>query len=53
MPARGTFVSPFIDGLVVPAGEVVWRKGALAGIELMEELRWSSIMPWVREIGRR
>ena len=53
LPPRDTFVSLFIDGLVVPGGEVVWRKGALAGIELMEELRWSSLMPWVREVGRR
>jgi len=53
LPPRDTFVSLFIDGLVVPGGEVVWRKGNLAGIELMEELRWSSLMPWVREVGRR
>jgi hypothetical protein len=53
LPARDSFVSLFIDGLIVPAGEVVWRKGALAGIELMEELSWSSLMPWVRETGRR
>ncbi len=53
LPPRETFVSLFIEGLVVPAGEVVWRKGDLAGIELMEELSWSSIMPWVREAGRR
>ena len=53
LPARGTFISLIIDGLIVPAGEVVWRKGALAGIELMEELSWSSIMPWIRETGRK
>ena len=53
LPPRDTFVSLFIDGLVVPAGEVMWRKGNLAGIELMEELSWSSLMPWVREMGRR
>ena len=53
LPARDSFVSLFIDGLIVPAGEVVWRKGELAGIELMEELSWSSIMPWIREVGRR
>lgn len=53
LPPRDTFVSLFIDGLVVPAGEVVWRKGDLAGIELMEELRWSSLMPWVRAMGRQ
>lgn len=53
LPPRDSFVSLFIDGLVVPAGEVVWRKGNLAGIELMDELSWSSIMPWIREVGRR
>ena len=52
LPPRDTFVSLFIDGLVVPGGEVVWRRGNLAGIELMEELRWSSLMPWVRAMGR-
>ena len=53
LPPRDTFVSLSIDGLVVPAGEVVWRKGRLAGIELFEELSWSSIMPWIRDTGRR
>lgn len=52
LPPRETFVSLFIDGLVVPAGEVVWRKGNLAGIALMEDLSWSSLMPWVRAMGR-
>ena len=40
-------------GLVMPAGVVVWSKGELAGIELMQELSWSSLMPWIREAGRR
>lgn len=53
LPPRETFVSLFIEGLVVPAGEVVWRKDELAGISLMEELSWSSIMPWIREVGRK
>jgi hypothetical protein len=53
LPPRDTFVTLFIDGLNVPAGEVVWNKGDRAGIELMEELSWSSIMPWVRSVGRR
>lgn len=53
LPPRDTFVSLFIDGLNVPAGEVVWSKGNLAGIELMHELSWSSIMPWIREVSRK
>lgn len=49
LPAQGTFVSIFINGLIVPAGEIAWRKDRLAGIELLEKLSWSSIMPWIRE----
>ena len=41
LPPRDSFVSLFIDGLDRSAGEVVWRKGNLAGIELMDELSWS------------
>ena len=52
LPAQGTFVSIFVDGLIVPAGEIAWRKDKLAGIELLEELSWTSIMPWVRELVR-
>jgi hypothetical protein len=49
LPPRGTFVSVQIDGLNVPAGEVMWRKDNLAGIQLMEELGWTSLMPWIRK----
>jgi len=48
LPAPGTYVNVFIEGLNVPPGEVVWRRGRLAGIELFEELSWSSILPWIR-----
>lgn len=49
LPRPGTYVNVFIDGLIVPPGEVVWTRGPLAGIELLEELSWSSILPWIRE----
>jgi hypothetical protein len=49
LPPQGTFVSIFIDGIIVPPGEIAWRKDRLAGIELLEDLSWSSIMPWIRE----
>ena len=49
LPPRGTFVSVQIDGLNVPPGEVMWRKDNLAGIQLMEELGWTSLMPWIRK----
>lgn len=53
LPAPGTYVSPSIDGLIVPPGEVAWRKDHLAGIELLEELSWTSIMPWIRDQMRK
>jgi hypothetical protein len=52
LPPCGTFVSLFVEGLNVPSGEVMWRKGGLAGVELLEDLNWTSIIPWIREVGR-
>jgi len=53
LPPVGSYVSLFVEGLNVPPGEVAWRKDDLAGIELFEELRWSSIMPWIRDQMRK
>ena len=53
LPPSGTFVGLFVDGLNVPPGEVVWRKDNLAGVELFEELSWTSIIPWIREVSRK
>ena len=50
LPAVGTYVAVFVDGLNIPPGEVVWRRDKLAGIELFEELSWTSIIPWVRQM---
>jgi hypothetical protein len=52
LPPRDTFVALYIEGINMPAGEVVWCRDRLAGIELMEELRWSSLMAWIREARR-
>jgi hypothetical protein len=53
LPALGTFISVFVEGLNIPAGEVVWSRGKLAGVELIEELSWTSIIPWVRGVVRK
>jgi hypothetical protein len=53
LPPVGTFISVFVQGLTVPSGEVVWRRDKVAGVELLEELSWTSIIPWVRGIVRR
>ncbi len=48
LPPCGTYVSVFVEGLNVPPGEVVWRRSNLAGIEVLEELSWTSIIPWIK-----
>lgn len=53
VPAAGAYVSAFIEGLIVPPGELRWKRGTLAGIELLEEMSWSSIIPWVRTVMRQ
>lgn len=52
LPAAGTYAAVVVDGLNIPAGEVVWKRGNIAGVELLEELSWTSIIPWVRRIVR-
>jgi len=53
LPPCGTYVAVFVEGLNVPPGEVVWRRGNLAGIEVFEELSWTSIIPWIRSAIRK
>ena len=53
LPAIGSYLSVFIEGLNIPAGEVIWRRDKLAGIELFEELSWTSIIPWIRSLVRQ
>jgi hypothetical protein len=53
LPAQGSYVTIFVEELNVPAGEVVWRRGKLAGIELFEEMSWTSVIPWVKGVIRK
>jgi hypothetical protein len=52
LPAAGATISLFVEGLNIPAGEVVWRKDDLAGVELQHDLSWVSIIPWIRALVR-
>jgi hypothetical protein len=53
LPSAGTYIAVFVEGLNIPAGEVVWSRDNLAGIEVFEELSWTSIIPWVRDVIRK
>jgi hypothetical protein len=52
LPAVGSYVNVVVPGLNVSPGEVVWNRGGSAGVELFEELSWTSIIAWVRNIVR-
>ena len=52
LPAIGAYVSAFVEGLNIPPGEVIWKRGKLAGIEVLEELSWTSIIPWIRSSAK-
>lgn len=52
LPNAGTLVSLYVEGIVLPAAELVWRQGTLAGFEFFEDLNWSSMIAWVREVSR-
>lgn len=51
LPPKDTYLSIQIDGLNIPSGEVMWQKDGLVGVQLMEELRWTSLMPWIRKVS--
>lgn len=53
LPSLGAYISVLTEGLNVPPGEVVWKRGKLAGVEMMEELSWTSIIPWVRTLVKQ
>jgi hypothetical protein len=53
LPAIGAYVSAFVEGLNIPSGELIWKRDSLAGIELFEELSWTSIIPWVRTLVKQ
>jgi hypothetical protein len=53
LPAVGAYVSALVEGLNIPPGEVMWKRGKLAGVEVMEELSWTSIIPWVRGLVKQ
>lgn len=52
LPPTGTYVSVIVQDLNVPPGEIIWRRDRLAGVEVLEELSWTSIIPWVRQLIR-
>ena len=52
LPEAGATISLFVEGLNIPAGQIVWRKGNLAGVELQHDLSWAAIIPWLRTFIR-
>src|SRR4051794_17946917 len=41
LPAVGAYLNVVIEGLNAPAGEIIWKRGKVAGVELLDELSWT------------
>jgi hypothetical protein len=52
LPGVGSNVTLYLEGVNVPPGEIIWRRGKLAGIQLRHELSWALILPWLRNLVR-
>lgn len=52
LPAIGSQVRLFVEGLNIPPAKVVWKEGNAAGLELCAELPWAAIILWIRELVR-
>jgi hypothetical protein len=53
LPRPGERVQPFVEGIGLPEGEVIWHRGNLAGIRFDRELSWQAILPWLKGLGAR
>ena len=53
LPAAGAYISVLTEGLNIPPGEVIWKRGKFVGVEMIEELSWTSIIPWVRMLVKQ
>jgi hypothetical protein len=53
LPPQGTLTSLYLDGIILPPAEAVWRRTGLAGFEFFEEVSWSSLIAWVRDRSRK
>ena len=52
LPGVGSEVTLYVEGLNIPPGELIWRRGNRSGIQMRHELSWTSIMPWLRSMVR-
>ena len=53
LPRARERVQPFVEGIGLPEGEVIWRQGDLAGIRFDRELSWQAILPWLKALQTR
>ena len=53
LPPQGTLASLYLEGIILPPAEAVWRRTGLAGFEFFEDLGWSSLIAWVRDRSRQ
>jgi hypothetical protein len=52
LPPTGEAIHVFAEGLGIPAGEVIWKRGELAGVRFDRELSWQALLPWIKDLHR-
>ncbi len=52
LPGVGETINVFAEGLGIPPGEVIWKRGQLAGVRFARELSWQVLLPWIKELHR-
>ena len=52
LPPVGQPIHVFLEGLGIPAGEVIWKGERVAGVKFVSEMSWQTILPWIKELHR-
>lgn len=52
LPPVGEPIHVFAEGLGIPAGRVIWKRGELAGVGFDRELSWQALLPWIKDLHR-
>ena len=52
LPAVGGAIQLFAEGIGLPEGSVIWKRGELAGVRFERELSWQMLLPWIKQLHR-
>ena len=53
LPSVGADVLVYVEGLDLPPGKLIWKRDNLAGVQLVSDVSWAVIVPWLRQLIRK